>query len=53
MVQGGACSNLAVLVQCLMKMEIKWFLCEKLQFLPLEVGGLLVPEIQEGTLCVL
>lgn len=49
MVQGGACSNLAVLVQCLMKMEIKWFLCEKLQFLPLEVGGLLVQFNYDGS----
>lgn len=29
-----------------MKMEIKWFLCEKLQFLPLKVRGLLVPEMK-------
>lgn len=34
---------LTVLVQGLMKVKIKWFLGEKLKFLPLEVGGLLVP----------
>lgn len=41
--------TLAVFVQRLMEVEIKWFLCEKLQFLPLEVGRLLVPKIQDGT----
>lgn len=30
-----------------MKVEIELFLCEKLQFLPLEVCGLLVPGFQE------
>lgn len=37
------CSDLAVLVQRLMEVEIELFLCQKLQLLPLEVGGLLVP----------
>jgi len=31
-----------------MKVEIEWFLCEKLQFLPLKVCWLLVPETEGG-----
>ena len=33
----------AVLVQCLMEVQIKWFLGHELQFLPLVVRGLPVP----------